>query len=70
MVAVDADSGANSNISYLLLGPNINLFTIDTATGIIRVSEVGLDFEVINVLGNPLMFTLIAQDAGKIFCHC
>jgi len=67
--AVDADAGANATITYLLLGPSISLFTMETATGIIRVSEVGLDFELINVIGNPLQFTLIAQDTGEPNSH-
>ena len=65
--AVDRDLGSSGNITYILLGPSINLFTIDSATGEIRVSSAGLDFEMINPTGNPLQFTLIAQDAGKLF---
>ncbi len=70
MDAVDSDLGANANITYQLLGPNLNLFSIDTITGEIRVSSVGLDFETINPQGNPLEFRLFAQDAGKCYSVC
>ena len=65
VLAMDGDIDANGNISYLLLAPDINYFNLNPVTGEIRISSIGLDFEVINSKGNPLVFTLIAQDGGE-----
>ncbi len=65
MSAVDADLGDNGSVQYFLFGVGNTYFSIDSATGEIRVVAPGVDFEVVNVIGNPLVLTVIAQDNGE-----
>lgn len=63
--AVDADSGENGVVQYFFFGVGTDYFNINQTTGEIRVAASGVDFEVVNAIGNPLMLTLVAQDNGK-----
>lgn len=63
--AADDDSGDNGAVQYFLFGVGTDYFNIDQTTGEIRVAPSGVDFEVVNVIGNPLILTLVAQDNGK-----
>lgn len=62
--ATDADIGENGEVQYSLFGIGIQYFSIDSDTGDIRVSSSGVDFEVVNLMGNPLQLIVIAQDNG------
>ena len=63
--ATDADIGQNGVVQYFLFGAGAQYVSINQSTGEIRVSSTGIDFEVVNAMGNPLVLTLIAQDNGK-----
>ena len=63
--ANDADIGQNGVVQYFLFGTGSQYVRINQSTGEIRVSSEGIDFEVINTIGNPLVLTLIAQDSGE-----
>jgi hypothetical protein len=63
--ATDSDSGVNGVVQYLLFGVGSNFFSINQTTGEVLVAESGVDFEVVNVIGNPLILTIIVQDSGK-----
>lgn len=65
MSAIDADIGQNGQVTYSLFGSGALSFSIGSVTGEIRVSSLGVDFEVVNVMGNPLILTIVAQDRGE-----
>ena len=61
--AQDADIGTNGQIAYSLTGSFVQFFSIDPSTGVIRVAEIGVDFEALG--GNPIIIlTVIATDQG------
>ena len=62
--ATDDDIGENGQVQYSLFGIGTRYFSIDSDTGDIRVSSSGVDFEVVNPMGNPLQLIIIAQDNG------
>lgn len=66
MSAIDSDIDDNGVVQYFLFGVGSNHFTINQTTGEIRVAASGVDFELVNVIGNPLILTLIVQDNGKL----
>ena len=59
-MAVDADEGTNSRLTYFLGGAGADHFTIDPDSGEIRVSEAGVDYE--RVLDTPFVLTVTAMD--------
>lgn len=63
--AIDADSGDNGVVQYFLFGVGSSYFSINQTMGEVRVAVTGVDFEIVNVIGNPLILTLIVQDNGK-----
>lgn len=63
VVAVDADTGTNSEISYSLGGSASDQFIIDPASGKIRVSELGVDYE--RQLDTPIVLVVTARDHGN-----
>lgn len=63
--AIDADIGLNGVVQYFLFGAGSQYVTINQSTGEIRVANTDIDFEVVNVMENPLELTLIAQDSGE-----
>ena len=67
MSAFDSDSGDNGVVQYFLFGVGSNYFTINQTTGEIHVAASGVDFEIVNVIGNPLSLTLIVQDNGALY---
>ena len=56
------DSGDNAAVRYSLAGRGSEAFVIDPVTGIVRVSDIGVDFE--SIPENPLMVNVIASDLG------
>lgn len=62
--AVDVDSADNGVVQYFIFGVGTDYFNINQTTGEIHVAASGVDFEVVNPLGNPLILTLLAQDSG------
>ncbi len=63
VMAIDADEGTNSEITYSLEGSSRGEFIIDPTSGKVRVSEVGVDYE--RVLDTPIVLTIIARDNGN-----
>ena len=63
VTAEDADIGSNGMVHFLLFGTEY--FNIDPMTGEVTISAAGLDFEVVDEIENPLLLTIIVQDAGK-----
>lgn len=61
--ALDIDSGNNSVVRYSLAGRGSQSFVIDSETGEVRVSDIGVDFETIPE--NPLQLNVIAADLGR-----
>ncbi len=62
--AIDEDIDENGIIRYLLLGLGVEHFSINSSTGEIRVSSLGIDFEM--VTSSPITLTLIAEDNGEL----
>lgn len=66
-MATDADIGRNSQVQYLLFGDGREFFTLNSSSGELRIGPSGIDFEVIDPIGNPLILTVVAHDDGKFW---
>ena len=66
VVATDADTGSNGEISYHLSGSEAGRFQIDSVTGEVTVAR-PLDFESVT---EPFVLTVIARDNGEMHCLC
>ena len=65
VMATDADIGRNSQVQYLLFGDGSEFFTLSPSSGELQVGSSGIDFEVVDPIGNPLILTVVAHDDGK-----
>ena len=61
VVATDADTGSNGEISYHLSGSEAERFQIDSVTGEVTVAH-PLDYESVT---EPFVLTVIARDNGE-----
>ncbi len=69
MLAQDADIGNNSVVSYSLAGEKVEYFTINPWTGVVTVSEVGVDFEALDPNSPFVILNVIATDLGMEWRH-
>ncbi len=64
VLAEDADIGNNSVVSYSLAGEKVEYFIIDPWTGVVTVSDIGVDFETLEPDSPYIILSVIATDLG------